>query len=240
MLLQATLNGPLSKSDHPAVPVTLLELVVDAVACVQAGARAFHLHPRDSAGHERLDRTVDDVVTAVRGAHGLPVGVTTGAWIEPDVSARVALVSRWRAPDYATVNVSEDGSRQVMRALLDAGVGIEAGVWSIEDAESLAASGLADQVLRICIEPVAVPGGDALSLVAAIHEVLDRRELGAPRLQHGDGEATWILIEDAVRRGIATRVGLEDTLLMPDGSPTTSNADLVRAARDLGAGNNNR
>lgn len=110
MLLQATLNGPLSKSDHPAVPVTVDELASDAVACVAAGARAFHLHPRDPAGHERLDAaTVDSAVTAVRRPHGQPVGVTTGAWIDPDVGRRVALVSQWRAPDYATVNLSEDG-----------------------------------------------------------------------------------------------------------------------------------
>ena len=237
MLLQATLNGPLSKSDHPAVPVTLDELTNDAVACVAAGARAFHLHPRDAAGHERLDAaTVDRVVTAVRRPHGQPVGVTTGAWIEPDLRRRVALVSQWRAPDYATVNLSEDGSLEVMRALLDAGVGIEAGVWTVEDAEMLVASDLADRVLRVCIEPVEVSRADAISLVTSIHQVLDRGGVTAPRLQHGDGEATWILIEDAISRGMATRVGLEDTVLMPDGSPAMSNADLVRAAYDFGAG----
>ena len=237
MLLQATLNGPLSKSDHPGVPVTVDELARDAVACVAAGARAFHLHPRDPAGHERLDAaTVDTVVTAVRRPHGQPVGVTTGAWIEPDVGRRVGLVSQWRAPDYATVNLSEDGSLEVMGALLGAGVGIEAGVWTVEDAEKLVASGLGDRVLRVCIEPVEVSRADAVSLVTAIHQVLDLGGVTASRLQHGDGEAAWILIEDAIIRSIATRVGLEDILFMPDGSPATSNADLVRAAYDLGAG----
>ena len=75
-----------------------------------------------------------------------------------------------------------------------------------------------------------------MSLVAAIHRVLDLGGVTVPRLQHGDGEATWILIEDAISRGLATRVGMEDTLFMPDGSPATSNADRVRAAYDLGAG----
>jgi uncharacterized protein (DUF849 family) len=75
MLLQATLNGALSKSDHPAVPVTIEELAEDAVSCVAAGARSFHLHPRDEAGKEGLDAaTVDRVVAAVRGRHGQPVG----------------------------------------------------------------------------------------------------------------------------------------------------------------------
>jgi uncharacterized protein (DUF849 family) len=54
MLLQATLNGPLTKSDHPSVPVTLEELVTDAADCAAAGARAFHVHPRDISGAEAL------------------------------------------------------------------------------------------------------------------------------------------------------------------------------------------
>jgi uncharacterized protein (DUF849 family) len=236
-MLQATLNGPLSKSDHPAVPVTTEELAEDVVLCVAAGATSFHLHPRDEAGKERLDgATVDRVVAAVRGRPGPPVGVTTGAWIEPDVGRRVALVSTWTEPDFATVNLSEDGSLEVMRALLRAGVGVEAGVWTVADAEFLAGSGLADRMLRVCIEPVEVSRAEAVDLVSAIHAVLDRGKVGAPRLQHGDGEATWILIEDAVSRGIDTRVGLEDTFLLPDGTTAASNADLVRAAYELGAG----
>jgi hypothetical protein len=40
---------------------------------------------------------------------------------------------------------------------------------------------------------------------------------------------------DAVKRGVDTRVGLEDTVLLPDGTAAPSNVDLVRAAYDLGA-----
>ena len=47
---------------------------------------------------------------------------------------------------------------------------------------------------------------DAVPLVTAIHGILDRVDVQAPRLQHGDGEATWILIKDAVRRGLDSRV----------------------------------
>jgi uncharacterized protein (DUF849 family) len=99
MLLQATLNGALTKAAHPAVPVSVDELARDAAACAGAGAGAIHLHPRDSEGRERLDvEVVDQVVVRVREACGVPVGVTTGAWIEPDVDRRVALVRAWTAP----------------------------------------------------------------------------------------------------------------------------------------------
>ncbi|GHO50531.1 3-keto-5-aminohexanoate cleavage protein [Ktedonospora formicarum] len=234
--LQATLNGDLTKAAHAAVPVSVEELARDAAACVAAGARAIHLHPRDAEGRERLNAgIVDAVVMAVRNACGVPVGVSTGAWIEPDLSRRLDLVRAWSAPDYASVNMSEPGSLEVMMALIQAGVSIEAGVWTVEDAERLAASGLGGQVTRILVEPVAVSVADALGLVEDIHRALDRLGLTAPRLQHGDGEATWVLLTDAIHRGLDTRIGLEDTLYEPSGERTTGNASLVRAAVGLGA-----
>jgi uncharacterized protein (DUF849 family) len=236
VLLQAALNGDLTKGVHPALPISTEELVRDAVACVAAGAGAIHMHPRDPDGAERLDpAVVDGAVAAVRDACNVPVGVSTGEWIEPDLGRRLELLRRWRAPDYASVNLSEEGSIDVMRTLLDAGVGIEAGVWSAEDARRLSASGLGDHVIRILVEPVEVQVVDAVAAVDEIHAELDRLALRAPRLQHGDGEATWVLIEEAVRRGVDTRVGLEDTQQDPDGERTPGNAALVRAAHELDA-----
>jgi uncharacterized protein (DUF849 family) len=55
----------------------------------------------------------------------------------------------------------------------------------------------------------------------------------APVLLHGLDESCWPLLEHAGRRGVQTRIGLEDTLLLPDGSTTPDNAALVSAAVDL-------
>jgi uncharacterized protein (DUF849 family) len=106
----------------------------------------------------------------------------------------------------------------------------------MEDVGRLATSGFGPKVARVLVEPVDVGAGDALSMVAGIHSMLDDLGLRAPRLQHGDGEATWILIEDAIRRGLDTRVGLEDTRHDPNGQRTNGNEALVAAARALGAG----
>ena len=237
VLLQAALNGPFGKDLHPKLPVSVDELARDAAARVAAGAQAIHLHPRDADGAERLDaQVVDAVVAAVRDACGVPVGVSTGAWIEPDIGRRLELVAGWSAPDYASVNLSEEGAADTMRTLLDGGVGIEAGVWSVADAERLAATGLGDRVTRILVEPVDASAGDAVAVVDEIHAALARLGVGAPRLQHGDGAATWVLLRDAIRRGIDTRIGLEDTVDGPDGARAEGNEALVRAARDLGAG----
>jgi uncharacterized protein (DUF849 family) len=206
--LQAALNGPYTKDDHPAMPVTAAELAADARACVAAGARLIHQHTRDQHGRESLSADViDAVVREVRAACGVPVGVSTGAWIEPDLEKRLALIAAWTEPDYASVNVSEDGAFAVMRALKERGIGVEAGVWTLEDARKLSTDGPRRGLTRILIEPVDADPSTAIELVATIrHEAT-----GAPLLQHGDGAATWPLLEDAVRAGIDTRIGLEDT-----------------------------
>jgi uncharacterized protein (DUF849 family) len=241
MILQAALNGDFTKADHPAMPISLDELVRDAVECVAAGANAIHLHPRDVTGQERLAAgVVDPVVVAVRDACGVPVGVSTGAWIEPDLTQRLALIREWHEPDYTSVNLSEDGALEVMATLLEIGVGIEAGVWTVEDAELLGNSGLGNRVTRVLVEPGELQvGGDvaaALTLVDNIHRTLDRFGLSVPRLQHADGWLTWPVLADSIRRGLDTRVGLEDTVLEPNGERTSGNAALVRAARAMGAG----
>jgi len=84
------------------------------------------------------------------------------------------------------------------------------------------------------------PTAHVLELVDAIHRALDRYDPAAPRLQHGDGRVAWVLLRDAIRRGLDTRIGLEDTLVGPDGEWAAANEALVRAARELGAGGPNR
>ena len=50
------------------------------------------------------------------------------------------------------MNVSEEGWVELAELLLGLGVGVEAGLESVEDARRLAAGGLADRCLRILVE----------------------------------------------------------------------------------------
>jgi uncharacterized protein (DUF849 family) len=227
MLLKACLNGNRSRDEHPALPLSAKELAADARACVAAGAGAIHLHPRDADGRESLDAgVVDPVVAHVKAASGVPVGVATGAWVEPDPERRAALVAGWREPDFASVNLSEDGHAEVMRALLHAGIGVEAGVWSVEDAERLAAIRPAPVLTRVLIE-VMEGGPDE---ARAIESALDKLGVEAPRVVHGEGHACWPVLRYARAAGKDTRIGLEDTLVLEDGWPAAGNEALVRAA----------
>jgi uncharacterized protein (DUF849 family) len=229
-VLKAALNGNRRPGVHPALPITPEALAADAAACVRAGAAAIHVHPRDGGGRESLEAGVVDVaVRAVRAAARAPVGVSTGAWIEPDPERRAALVRGWQEPDMASVNLGEAGAELVMAALLDAEIGVEAGVWSVEDAERLSATGLADRVLRVLVEivhPVADPEAEARRIDAA----LDDLGVRAPRLHHGEEDAAWPVLRQALVLGRDTRIGFEDTLLLPGGQTAESNERLVRAA----------
>jgi uncharacterized protein (DUF849 family) len=239
LVLEACLNGARRPADHPALPVTPDQLAGDAVRVREAGAEAVHLHVKDAHGADTLaGPELAAVLTAVRAAApGLPVGVTTGAWAEPDPGARVALIGSWTVlPDFASVNWHEDGAERVAAALLDRGIGVEAGLWQAGAVDAWLHCPLADQCCRVLVE---LPHGpDATGTAATADELLDalgtrsgRTGRGVPVLLHGEGTSAWPAVRHAARRGLATRIGLEDTRRLPDGSITPDNAALVRAAR---------
>jgi uncharacterized protein (DUF849 family) len=237
MLIQACLNGSRGSREHPALPCTPAEIAADAAAVLRAGAGAVHVHPRRHDGTESLSATdVAAVCAAVRRAcPGLPVGVTTAAWIEPDVARRVDHIAAWTVlPDFASVNLGEPGAVEVIDLLNERGVGVEAGVWTLDDARLLVEEGLDAACLRVLVEVEAVPEpADAVALAAAIDFVLDDGLAQAPRLHHGGAAATWRVLAAAMERGHDVRIGLEDTLTWPDGELVPDNAALVARVAEL-------
>lgn len=207
----------------------------EAGAAVEAGAGAIHVHVRDRDGQESLaPEDVANALQAIRAScPGTPIGVSTGAWIVPDLDRRLSLIRAWDVrPDFASVNSHEAGAALVIRLLLDKGVGVEAGIWNARSAGTLLNSGLADECLRLLIEP-AEEAGDARVNLEGIEAALGR--LSRPRLLHGLDASAWDLVELAAMRNYDTRIGFEDTLKLPDGSCAGSNAALVAAARQITA-----
>lgn len=233
-MVKACLNGGRSRDDHPAVPLTADALAADAAACVAAGAAALHIHPRDPEGEQTLEAEPTAVVLqAVRAAvPDVPVGGTTLLDIcAGDAERRLAMVRAWTVkPDFVSLNLEEPGADELARALIDElGVGVEAGVFTVADAEALAASSFRDELVRVLIEVDDADGAAAVDRAWAIEAALDRAGIGAPRLHHGYEAATWAVIDAALARGRDVRIGLEDTLVMRDGARAPGNAELVAA-----------
>jgi uncharacterized protein (DUF849 family) len=237
--MKVCLNGGRDRGDHPAVPLTPAELAASAAAAVAAGAEAVHLHPRRADGGESLlAADVAAAVTAVRQAcPEVPVGVSTGLWITGgDPAARRSAVAAWAGlpaaarPDFASVNLPEPGWAELCEVLRSAGIAPEAGIWSVADADQLAAAGRAIGWLRILVEIIDVPADRAVAAADEVLRRLDELNLTAPRLLHGEGTACWPLIARAGGLGLPTRTGLEDTTTGPDGAAVSGNAELVQLA----------
>ena len=231
--IKGCLNGSRRPGDHPALPLSPDQLAADAERVVAAGAAAVHVHVRDGSGAQTMEGAhIAATVRAIRARQpGLAVGITTGAWIERDLERRLALARGWtELPDFASVNFSEDGAAEFARLLSDRGVGIEAGLWTVDDARTLVAAGLHTHCTRVLLEPREREPGAAIALARAMEAVLDEAGATAPRLLHGGGPAAWPVLRDALSRGLQTRIGLEDTLELPDGTLTPGNAELLAAA----------
>lgn len=238
VILKACLNGARLPSEHPSLPTTPTRLAADAVAARAAGADAIHLHVKDAAGRDTLAaEPLAETLAAVRhGADGLPVGVTTGAWTEPDPHERVARIRRWGTlPDFASVNWHEDGADDVASALIDIGVGVEAGLCNAEAVARWTHSPHRTRCLRILIELPAESDPVAAHKVAEemLDAVAEANDTHIPVLLHGEDSSTWRALEFAVRRGLSARIGLEDTLQLPDGRRAPDNRALLRAARNI-------
>ena len=230
-MIQCALNGDYGRDDHPDVPVTLEQLVADAVACRAAGAGSVHLHPRRPGdGAETLAAEVHDaVVAAIRqAAPDLEISCSTQEDIHlGDAPDRAAAVRAWRSPpDAVSLNLAEDGAIELGSALLECGIGIEAGVFTLADADRLLAAPWASTIRRVLVE-VIYEHDDAAAVELA--RAIDARVavLQRPRLWHGDARANWAVVDAGLAAGVDVRVGLEDTLIGRDGGPAPGNVAQV-------------
>ena len=238
MRLKACINGARRPSEHPAIPVSADQMTADVSAVAAAGADGVHLHVKDDRGADTLAaQPLARVLDAVRErTPGLPIGVTTGAWALPDPAARVAAIRSWDTrPDFASVNWHEGGAEEVARALLDQGIEVEAGLWHEAAVDLWARSPVRDDCVRVLLE---LPDGpDPAATVAIAQQLLARaRRVTDDRvsvLLHGEGSSCWPALREAARLELPTRIGLEDTLMLPDGSRALDNAALVAAALRL-------
>lgn len=233
MRIVACLNGGRRPGAHPALPVFVDQLVQDAHAVVAAGATEVHVHPRDSDGAESLvPQVIAPFMERMRAeGPGVPVSLSTSLSTQPDPWRRYDLVQRWSAsalPDSVTVNMHEPGSVDLTRLLHDRRISVEAGIWTVEAARILVATKV--PVTTVAVEPTQVTEEDARENADAILSLLDRARIDEPRLLHGIDATAWPMLQVALDLGLDIRIGLEDTMRMPDGTEAHDNAALVTHA----------
>jgi uncharacterized protein (DUF849 family) len=233
IFLQAALNGD---RIHPAAPRSATAIAVVAHEAVTAGAQSVHVHAFDDEGRETLDGLAcANVLRAIRAlCPGIPVSLTTSATIVADPAQRLSMIEAWfELPDLVTANQGEPGIVELCELLLSRGVGIEAGLLTVQDARAFVRSGLADRCCRVLIEPLDEDSETAVQNAAAMEDILISAGIALQQVHHGYGVACWKINQRAVQRGHGIRTGLEDITLLPNGQQARGNADLVSAALAL-------
>jgi uncharacterized protein (DUF849 family) len=235
------------KSDVPALPVTVQELVETAQDCEAAGAAMIHIHVRDGGARPTLDLGyVREALSSVREATDLVIQVSTGGAAPAAPEARVAVLDA--DPDSAsltcgTVNFGDDVFlnpwdliERLYLAMRERAVVPEFEIFDLGQLTTL--SRLLDKHGAPygghvhCDLVMGVPGGmpaTAQALVACVAALPE----GATWSATGVGRGTLPVMLAALSCGGHLRVGMEDTLTFAPGQPVQSNGQLVRRAAAL-------
>ena len=247
LITVAPTGAETAKSDVPALPVTLAELVATAEACERAGAGMVHVHIRDDEARPTLDPArLRDTVTALRERTSLVVQLSTGGAVTDPLEHRLAVLDA--QPDSCsltcgTVNFGDDVFSnpwpfmvELYRRTQDAEVVPEFELFDLGHVTAL------HRLLDTCGAPyggrvhcdlvMGVPGGmpgTAAALVAAVQSLPE----GATWSATGVGRTSLPVALAALAAGGHLRVGMEDTLTFAKGQPVTDNAQLVARAAEL-------
>ncbi|WP_326549643.1 3-keto-5-aminohexanoate cleavage protein [Micromonospora sp. NBC_01813] len=239
-----------AKSEVPALPVTLDELLRTAIECEAIGASVIHVHVRDDAAAPTLDQgRLRATVEALRERTDLIVQLSTGGAVTDPEADRLAVLDA--GPEMAsctmgTVNFGDDVFLnrwefivELHTRMQDRGIvpeyeifdlGQLAALQRLLDRHGLPAGGHVHVDLVMGV-PGGMPGtADAL---VACRQAMRDLPAGSTFSATGIGRASLPVMFAALADGGHLRVGMEDTLSYAKGRPVDSNMQLVARAVSL-------
>lgn len=251
LITVAPTGAEASKSDVPALPVTLAELVSTAKECEALGASIVHVHIRGADAEPTLDLgRLTDTVAALRAETDLIVQLSSGGAVTDSESDRLRVLEA--EPDMAsctmgTVNFGDGvfSNRwqfivELHTRLRDAGIVPEYEIFDIGHLASLAR--LLDKHGlpfggHVHVDFVmGVPGGmagTAETLVAARQQVRALLPADTTFAATGIGRTTLPVLLASLAAEGHLRVGMEDTISYAKGQRVESNMQLVARAAGL-------
>jgi uncharacterized protein (DUF849 family) len=233
-----------AKSEVPALPVTLDELVTTARECEALGAAIIHVHIRDDAARPTLDLgRLTETVAALRERTRLIIQLSTGGAVTDPEGDRLRVLDA--APEMAsctmgTVNFGDDVFLnrwefivELHTRMRERGIVPEYEIFDLGQLTTLRR--LLDRYGppaggHVHVDLVmGVPGGmpgTAEALVACLRDLPEGSTFSAT----GIGRATLPVLLASLSAGGHLRVGMEDTVTYAKGQPVESNMQLVARA----------
>lgn len=244
-LMVAPNGARLTKADHPALPMTLPEIIATARDCHAAGADGLHLHLRDADGGHLLDAGAyrEAVQELAAQVPDMAVQITTEAvgMYDPPHQRQVAVQSGAAMVSASIRELCRDPVN-VTRAFYDncaaQGIAIQHILYDRADGELLTRTLSPDLLSAPDLQLLFVLGryaADQNSDPRDLDTFLDW--MGAQDLTpdwavcaFGQGETASLVY--AAQRGGKCRVGFENARMHADGRVANDNAERVRAVHD--------
>ena len=230
-----------SRQDHPALPITPVEIADTARACAEAGAAMIHLHVRDGRGaHTLAPDCYRQALAAIRRRAGeeLLVQVSSEAAGRYSVYEQVAVMDELR-PECVSLG---------LREYLPDEDSLEPGAGFLERLDRngtlvqyiLYSPGDVRWYEQLCRRGI-IPGASHLLLfvlgryqrqaarpdeLAGYLEALQRP---SPWMVCAFGPREQHVFREAITHGGHCRVGFENNLLRADGRPARDNVEMVQS-----------
>ncbi|TPL49454.1 3-keto-5-aminohexanoate cleavage protein [Mesorhizobium sp. B2-4-6] len=238
-------GGRRTKADHPALPITPDELAHVAAASLDSGAAMIHVHVRDRDGHHLLDAEAYRTVTAAIRAsvdERLVVQITSEALgiYRPEQQMRVVLEARPEAVSLALRELLPDqtyeaGFAAFLETLRREKITPQIILYTPEEATYLAMLAGRGLIPFDNVPVLYVLGRYAVGQTSRPADLLPFLAPGTAAASHwmvcafGNQEAACVTA--AALLGGNARVGFENNLFLPDGTPASGSQDLVAATK---------
>lgn len=228
------------KSDHPALPITLDEMVTCAKDCAAAGADGLHLHLRDEDGGHLLDAAGYRAAIAAinKAAQELAVQITTEAVgiYDPDTQIEVALNCNASAISASVRELCRDGlpkARSFYDTCAKRGIEVQHILYDTADGdllqEVLDDAGFRDPALQVLFVLGRYAEGQQSSPdeLDAFLDWMVAQGISPDWALCAFGRMETDCLVAAARKGGKCRVGFENSFQNADGSIATDNAERV-------------
>lgn len=246
IITAALVGAEVSKAQNPNLPVTVEEIIADAVRVWQAGAAMVHLHVRDEAGQPSQDRELfARVIAGIRQETDLIIQVSTGGAVGMSAAERLQPLDC--QPDLATlscgsVNFGDEIFanpwpliREFARVMQEKGIKPELEIFDagmLDTARRLLREGLLTPPLHVDFV-LGVPGGLAGTVRNLVY-LVESLPLGSTWSVAGVGRSQLPLAMAALAMGGHVRVGLEDNIYYRKGELADNRRLVERVVRLAG------
>lgn len=239
-IMVAPSGARLSKADHPALPLTIDEVVTVAKSCFEVGADGLHAHIRNEDGSHLLDAAVyRDLLSNLRRAvPDMALQITTEAAgvYQPDVQMEVALNSGADMVSAAVREIGEAGletARAFYAECEDRKIAVQHILFDVEDcqrlSEILPRTRLSDPKLQMIfvLGRYSQTGASSPNEMLPFLTWLKDQNLTPDWAVCAFGAAEPACLVEAARRGGKCRVGFENSRLLSNGSVAKDNREKV-------------